>query len=103
MTRSPPQSVLTAAANSAAARPDSLQERAIQPLPLEGAIAAARIALEQLQNAAGDWQFELEADCTIPAEYIMMMHFLGDIDVPLQVKIARFLRAQRGAHGGWSL
>jgi squalene-hopene/tetraprenyl-beta-curcumene cyclase len=103
MTRSPPQSLLAAAASSAAARPDSLQEPAIQPLPLEGAIAAARIALERLQSAEGDWQFELEADCTIPAEYIMMMHFLGDIDVPLQRKIARFLRAHRGVHGGWSL
>src|SRR5690242_2861562 len=100
MTRSPPQSRLAAGASAAAARPDSLPRPALQPLPLEGAIAAARIALERLQSAEGDWQFELEADCTIPAEYIMMMHFLGDIDVALQVKIARFLRAHQGAHGG---
>ncbi len=29
----------------------------------------------------GYWLYELEADCTIPAEYIMMMHFLDEIDV----------------------
>ena len=33
-----------------------------------------------LQTEAGYWLFELEADCTIPAEYIMMMHFLDEID-----------------------
>ena len=104
MTRSTPQAVLAAAAGSAAdTRSDSLDQRAIQPLPLDGAISAARIALERLQCAEGYWQFELEADCTIPAEYVMMMHFLGDIDVPLQAKIARFLRAHQAAHGGWSL
>ena len=29
----------------------------------------------------GHWLFELEADCTIPAEFILMMHFLDEIDV----------------------
>jgi squalene-hopene/tetraprenyl-beta-curcumene cyclase len=105
VTRHQPQSVLAASASTttATSRPDSGRRTATQPLSLDGAIAAARIALERLQSAEGYWQFELEADCTIPAEYIMMMHFLGDIDVPLQVKIARFLRAQQAAHGGWSL
>jgi squalene-hopene/tetraprenyl-beta-curcumene cyclase len=104
VTRSTHQGALPAAAGSTATvRADSLYKRAIQPLPLDGALAAARIALERLQCAEGYWQFELEADCTIPAEYIMMMHFLGDIDVPLQAKIARFLRAHQAGHGGWSL
>ncbi|HLK71685.1 MAG TPA: prenyltransferase/squalene oxidase repeat-containing protein, partial [Steroidobacteraceae bacterium] len=104
MTRSQPQSVLAAAASTSAATCSDVGHRAAtQPLPFDGAIAAARIALEGLQSAEGYWQFELQADCTIPAEYIMMMHFLGDIDVPLQAKIARFLRAQQASHGGWSL
>jgi len=70
---------------------------------LERSIAAARDALVGLQNAEGYWLFELEADCTIPAEYILMMHFLEEIDAPLEGKIAAHLRARQAEHGGWPL
>ena len=42
---------------------------------LEQAIVRARGALLALQHPEGCWCFELEADCTIPAEYILMMHY----------------------------
>ncbi len=70
---------------------------------LDRAIALARDALIARQNAAGYWLFELEADCTIPAEYIMMMHFLDEIDVALETKIAAYLRAHQTSNGGWPL
>jgi squalene-hopene/tetraprenyl-beta-curcumene cyclase len=70
---------------------------------LDSAIAVARDALERLQSAAGQWEFQLEADCTIPAEYIMMMHFLGELDDGLEAKIAQYLRARQAEHGGWPL
>ncbi|HEY3845607.1 MAG TPA: squalene--hopene cyclase [Acetobacteraceae bacterium] len=70
---------------------------------LERSIAAARDALIGLQSAQGFWLFELEADCTIPAEYIMMMHFLDEIDVLLQEKITVYLRRRQAEHGGWPL
>ena len=71
--------------------------------PLEETIAAARDALIAQQSAEGYWLFELEADCTIPAEYILMMHFLGEIDETLQARIAAYLRARQGGHDGWPL
>ena len=71
--------------------------------PLDHAIEAARDALIRLQDEQGCWQFELEADCTIPAEYIMMMHFLGENDTQLEGKIAAYLRARQANHGGWPL
>ncbi len=70
---------------------------------LDRSIAAARDALVARQNAAGYWLFELEADCTIPAEYIMMMHFLDEIDAHLETKIAAYLRSHQAEHGGWPL
>ncbi|HUY84666.1 MAG TPA: squalene--hopene cyclase, partial [Steroidobacteraceae bacterium] len=70
---------------------------------LDRAIAAARDALIARQDAAGHWLFELEADCTIPAEYVMMMHFLDEIDGVLERKIAVYLRNRQTAHGGWPL
>jgi squalene-hopene/tetraprenyl-beta-curcumene cyclase len=69
--------------------------------PLDRAISEARNALIAAQDAKGFWQYELEADCTIPAEYIMMMHFLDEIDKGLQVKIASYLRSHQGVDGGW--
>jgi squalene-hopene/tetraprenyl-beta-curcumene cyclase len=70
---------------------------------LDRTIALARDALIARQSAEGYWCFELEADCTIPAEYIMMMHFLDEIDAGLETKLAVYLRAHQMAGGGWPL
>ncbi len=70
---------------------------------LDDAVAAARDALLARQEAAGNWLFELEADCTIPAEYVMMMHYLDEIDTALEGKIGVYLRAHQADHGGWPL
>jgi squalene-hopene/tetraprenyl-beta-curcumene cyclase len=71
--------------------------------PLDLAVDGARDALAARQSAQGYWLFELEADCTIPAEYIMMMHFLDEIDAPLEQKLAGYVRSHQAAHGGWPL
>ncbi len=47
-------------------------------------ITKARNALMALQNKDGHWCFPLEADCTIPAEYILMMHFMDEIDAAMK-------------------
>ena len=70
---------------------------------IDRAIAAARDNLLGRQTAEGYWLFELEADCTIPAEYILMMHFLDDIDTALEAKLAAYLRAHQAEHDGWPL
>jgi squalene-hopene/tetraprenyl-beta-curcumene cyclase len=71
--------------------------------PEEG-LASARKALLSLQKEDGHWCFPLEADCTIPSEYVMMMHFMDDVDVALERRIAQFIREKQDpAHGGWSL
>lgn len=70
---------------------------------LDGAISKARDALGRRQNPDGHWVFELEADATIPAEYVLLEHFLDRIDEPLQRKIGVYLRAIQGDHGGWPL
>ena len=48
--------------------------------------------------------FELEADATIPAEYVLLRHYLGETpDDALEAKIAAYLRRIQGAHDGWPL
>jgi squalene-hopene/tetraprenyl-beta-curcumene cyclase len=70
---------------------------------IEAAISAASSALSRRQKPDGHWVFELEADATIPAEYVILEHFLGRIDPVLEVRIGRYLRRIQGAHGGWPL
>ena len=70
---------------------------------LDAGIAAAREGLLARQAAEGHWVFELEADATIPAEYILMMHFLGEKDPRLEAKLACYLRSRQAPHGGWPL
>jgi len=70
---------------------------------LSGAIQNAVRSLVQKQSEEGFWCFELEADCTIPAEYIIMMHYMDEIDVGLQEKIAVYIRRRQARHGGWPL
>jgi squalene-hopene/tetraprenyl-beta-curcumene cyclase len=60
-------------------------------------------ALWAMQRADGHIVFELEADSTIPAEYVLLRHFLGEIDAPREARIARYLRARQSADGSWPL
>ncbi len=70
---------------------------------LENALNRARQGILELQHEDGYWCFELEADCTIPAEYILMMHFRGEVDEELQSKICVYLRERQGEDDGWPL
>ena len=71
---------------------------------LEASIASATSALLHDRRPDGHWVFELEADSTIPAEYVLLRHYLGEaVDAELERKIANYLRRVQGAHGGWPL
>lgn len=72
---------------------------------LDRGAARARKALLAHQRKDGHWCFPLEADCTIPAEYILMMHFMDEVDTALERRIANFIRSRqvRDGHGGWPL
>src|SRR5699024_5156606 len=63
----------------------------------------ARDALLARQNTSGYWCFPFEADCTVPAEYILMMHFTDEIDAALERKLCTYLRECQADNGGWCL
>ncbi len=66
-------------------------------------VTRAADALMRHQKPDGHFVFELEADATIPAEYVLLEHFLDRIDPALEARIGVYLRAIQGAHGGWPL
>jgi len=70
---------------------------------LERLISTSAKGLAERQNKDGHWLFELEADATIPAEYIMFMHYMDEIDTELQEKICVYLRRIQNDEGGWPL
>jgi squalene-hopene/tetraprenyl-beta-curcumene cyclase len=81
-----------------------MNDATINELDLDRPIEAATQALLSRQRADGHWVFELEADATIPAEYVLLRHSLGEpVDAALEQKIAVYLRRIQGAHGGWPL
>lgn len=70
---------------------------------LNATIKRARDNILRDQQDDGHWCYELEADCTIPAEYIMMMHFMDEIDTALQDRICKYLRTHQRKNGSWPL
>ncbi|MGE8145918.1 squalene--hopene cyclase [Pseudomonas frederiksbergensis] len=61
-------------------------------------------ALLDKQQPDGHWVFEFEADAGMTAEYVLLMHFLGEpIEQTLQGRLARYLRDQQQPQGGWPL
>jgi squalene-hopene/tetraprenyl-beta-curcumene cyclase len=67
---------------------------------LDAAISLAQRSLLALQRDDGHFVFELEADATIPAEYVLMRHYLAEpVDAVLEGKIANYLRRIQSKDG----
>jgi len=87
---------------------DVLVEQAVHPLepasdPVQVAVNRAAQALSARQAEDGHWLFELEADATIPSEYMFLQYFMRTVDQDRERKIAKYLRRRRHPNGSWSL
>ncbi len=79
-------------------------ETAVTLAEIDKRVESATDALLSARKDGAHWCFELEADSTIPAEYVLFRHFRGEPeDLELEAKIAVYLRRIQGAHGGWPL
>jgi squalene-hopene/tetraprenyl-beta-curcumene cyclase len=71
---------------------------------LDESIARATHALLQQQRPDGHFVFELEADVSITAEYVLFKQYFGQtLGSVLEAKIGRYIRGEQAAHGGWPL
>ena len=70
---------------------------------LDSAVEQAANALMTAQASEGFWRFDLEADASITAEYVLMMHFMDEIDAGLEEQLVLYLRGAQAPHGGWGL
>ena len=71
---------------------------------LSSAISKALDYLLSEQSKEGYWVFDLEADVTIPAEYILLQRFLGrEIPQELKEKLRKYILRRQSSDGGWPL
>ena len=71
---------------------------------LNESIQRTRDRFLNIQNEKGYWVFDLEADATIPSEYILLQRFLGhEIPGDLKVRLSNYLRNRQLHNGGWPL
>jgi squalene-hopene/tetraprenyl-beta-curcumene cyclase len=70
---------------------------------LEQAIERGANHLLSLQDEAGYWQGELEADTTLESDYIFYLHILGKADPQRIAKMANYVRRHQQPDGGWSI
>ena len=85
-----------------------LAEHAVHQLepasdPIQGAMNRSAHALSERQAKDGHWLFELEADVTIPAEYLFLQYFMRKIDRNREQKIGKYLRRRQHENGSWGL
>ena len=93
-----------AAAAAAAAPPPADTQVGTPDAALDTAVERATTAILDAQRPDGHWVYELEADATIPAEYVLLVHYLGETpNLELEQKIARYLRRIQLPNGGWPL
>ncbi|MDU0810419.1 MAG: squalene--hopene cyclase [Burkholderia sp.] len=82
----------------------NIQYSGFRSLDLDVSIVDATEALIKAQREDGHWIFELEGDSTIPSQYVLLVHYLGEIaNIELEKKIANYLRRTQLPCGGWPL
>ena len=83
------------------------QERVDVPVPhsdpVVRTLAQSASALLQRQQQDGHWRFDLEADTTIPAEYMLLQHLLGTVDRTREQQLADYIISKQLPDGSWPL
>ncbi len=78
--------------------------RALSLPEVDAAVNSGAKALIDVQRDDGHFVFELEADATITAEYILFRYQIGEPPLPeVEAKIGNYLRRKQADHGGWAL
>jgi hypothetical protein len=71
--------------------------------PISRAIARAQANLFRLQHDDGYWCGELFVDSTLCSDYVLYMHWAGEVDPVLQEKCVAHIRRRQLEDGGWNI
>jgi squalene-hopene/tetraprenyl-beta-curcumene cyclase len=70
---------------------------------LAEAIALAQQNLLRQQRFDGHWVGELMVDSTLCSDYVLFMHWLGEVDEALQRRCVKHIRKRQLPDGGWNI
>src|SRR6202049_4273154 len=85
------------------ARPHVTESYSAADPEISSAIARAQQNLLRQQCPDGHWCGELLVDSTLCSDFVLFMHWLGEIDVSLQERCARHILKRQLPDGGWNI
>src|SRR5207244_655774 len=84
------------------ARPDLAQSYSASDVDIAQAISRAQENLLRQQRPDGHWCGELIVDSTLCSDYVLFMHWCGDVDAQLQRRCVRHILKRQLPDGGWN-
>ncbi len=85
------------------ASPDAARSYGPGLADLREAISRAQRNLLRQQHPDGHWCGELLVDSTLCSDYVLFMHWLGDVDDTLQQRCVRHILKRQLPDGGWNI
>src|SRR4030081_3056788 len=86
-----------------AARPQVADSYSAADAEIAQAINRAQENLLRQQRPDGHWCGELIVDSTLCSDYILFMHWLGEVDDPIQQRCVRHILKRQLPDGGWNI
>jgi squalene-hopene/tetraprenyl-beta-curcumene cyclase len=83
--------------------PDAAAAYPVSNAELANAIARAQQNLLRQQKPDGHWAGELLVDSTLCSDYVLFMHWLGQVDEKLQERCTRHILRRQLPDGGWNI
>jgi squalene-hopene/tetraprenyl-beta-curcumene cyclase len=87
----------------AGAVPDRIESYAAADAGITQAISRAQENLLRQQRPDGHWCGELLVDSTLCSDFVLFMHWLGEVDGSIQLRCARHLLKRQLPDGGWNI
>ena len=85
------------------ARPEVPESYSATDAEISQAMARAQENLLRQQRPDGHWCGELIVDSTLCSDFVLFMHWLGEVDVNLQERCARHILKRQLPEGGWNV
>jgi squalene-hopene/tetraprenyl-beta-curcumene cyclase len=85
------------------ARPDAAEPFAAADGQIQKAIQRAQENLLRQQHPDGHWCGELLVDSTLCSDFVLFMHWTGEVDHHLQQRCVRHILKRQLSDGGWNI
>ncbi|HZA37972.1 MAG TPA: prenyltransferase/squalene oxidase repeat-containing protein, partial [Candidatus Baltobacteraceae bacterium] len=85
------------------ARPDLAQSYSASDAAISQAVSRAQENLLCQQKPDGHWCGELIVDSTLCSDYVLFMHWCGEVDGQLQRRCVQHILKRQLLDGGWNI